>query len=377
MIYVDRRQMNIIVRDPDPLRGISPDIFDPPYLPRIPHPGREFDRHPEGFDRHTGGAAYHNQGNRIHGIRPGPRHPRGPWRADDWELVGRAEGGQADGHIYRHRRTGEMENRRRAIFWEDSPIAGMPLEAYILEHMARLDISTIVEYRDYIDRGPGRDPMIHYGYEEGGDLQQYLERKGNDPIHPALVWEVFISIAEALAMLHSGVDRDRRNLARRRWERAVHRNVNPSHIFFDSRPPMEYTAHNLPRVCLGGFEYVTLEHESTEGPQNQFNVTPESPRRVAKSDIYSLGFVIYRMMSRERLAGRVLEEGPGNAWREHIDLDHLDITIDTRRYGPDLAHCMRRCLAVDIGNRVDSDILLEDLVDRFEEMRRRDGDFHD
>jgi eukaryotic-like serine/threonine-protein kinase len=194
-----------------------------------------------------------------------------------------------------------------------------------------------------IDRGEedGR-PFIVFEYVDGETLKRVVEERGQLSVREALV--IALAVARALAFAHArGV---------------VHRDVKPQNVLLDGEGRARVTDFGIARslnldvgvtqtgTVLGTSEYMAPEQAKGE-------------RASARSDVYSLGAVLY-----ELLAGEVVF--PGESFMA-VALRHIGEpprSILERR--PDvplrLAAALDRCLAKDPRDRFRSmDELVEEL----------------
>lgn len=316
------------------------------YYPVVTHPG---DRYFHGRDR---GVSFYC-----------PECSAGYPLDDGWEYQHNGYGGQRGG-IFFHPRNGRYQLVRTYPTWDVHPTEGIPLEVYILRNIVPRNFDTIVNMRNFHPpvNGRGRELAVMYDYYEGGDLREYIERKGFAAIDETIVWHVFISIAEALAMFHYGADR--RNLTERhRWEQVVHRDVHPSNILFTSDLPLNYRGQILPGVCLGGLQNATVARESRMEPRLIFHA-PEAPDHIAKSDVWSLGALIYNMARSQIPTNGRTQFYDGRQEMLHPATDPFweRWSLDTDLYDPRLNHWMKECLVTDVSDRCSSLRLLRGLL---------------
>jgi eukaryotic-like serine/threonine-protein kinase len=151
--------------------------------------------------------------------------------------------------------------------------------------MARLEHSNIVRLLDYGDMN-GR-PFMVMEYLQGGTLRAQMNGR-------QIAWRntatVMLSIARALEYAHS--------------QNIIHRDIKPGNIIFTGSGQPKLADFGIAKIVA---EEMTLELTGTNMPiGTAAYMAPEQARgkSEARSDIYSLGVVMYEMLS-----GRKLFEG--------------------------------------------------------------------
>jgi len=195
--------------------------------------------------------------------------------------------------------------RLHAHLRDDAELVQMFLdEARITLPLQHSNIATAIELsRD------GDDYLIVTEHVEGVDLQVALARLG-EAAPPELVLAVATGVLEALAYAHEASDERGRPL------HIVHRDVSPGNILLSRRGEVKLAdfgvaraAHRMRRT-MDGVVRGTLPHMSPEQAAGE--------EVDARSDLYSLGTVIWRMASGAEIPG--LTRGYGEPPLRRLDL---------------------------------------------------------
>jgi tRNA A-37 threonylcarbamoyl transferase component Bud32 len=160
------------------------------------------------------------------------------------------------------------------------------LERYLLEAriIASLNHPNIVTLYD-VGRLPDERPYMVMEFVRGQSLNRTLRNDGYFPVD--LAFQVFLQVAQALAHAHrNGV---------------IHRDIKPGNILLEHRS----TGLVRARVADFGIASVSTGHEGHEGSfiGTPMYMSPEQAQGLAvtpRSDIYSLGVVMYRLLTGER-----------------------------------------------------------------------------
>ena len=207
-----------------------------------------------------------------------------------------------------------------------------------------------------IDRGSADGhQFIVFEYVEGENLKQLLERTGPLPIDRAV--ELGVQIADALAFAHA--------------HDLVHRDVKPQNVLVDANGSAKVTDFGIARsldverevtqtgTVLGTSNY--LSPEQAEGRQ----VTPAS-------DIYSLGVVLYELVT-----GEVPFRGDNLVVvaMKHVTEHPPSLLVQVPDVPPRLARAVERALEKDPANRFPSmDAFANELRRCHEELGAFDAD---
>lgn len=161
----------------------------------------------------------------------------------------------------------------------------------------------------------GRDGYSHYivmELVEGPTLKEYIQDNGPLPVEEAAA--IVVQICEGLAHAHDN--------------QIVHRDIKPHNILLGSKGRVKVTDFGIARAASSS---TITQKGSVMGSVHYFS--PEQARGGAigeKSDIYSLGVVLYEMIT-----GELPFDGDSAI---SIALKHLQEPVeDPRKYNPDLS----------------------------------------
>lgn len=147
------------------------------------------------------------------------------------------------------------------------------------EHVARvLDVGTL-------ETGA---PFIVMEYLEGADVDSWLKRQGRLPVEQAV--EVMLQTCEAIAEAHAlGI---------------IHRDLKPGNLFLAQRPDGSFGVKvldfGISKVVEEGAAAMTRTAAMLGSPLYMSPEQLRSPKSVdARTDIWSLGVVLYEMLARE------------------------------------------------------------------------------
>ena len=219
---------------------------------------------------------------------------------------------------------------------DDEYVERFRREARSVARLAHPNIVTV------IDRGEdeGRQ-FIVFEFVEGQNLKQVVERRGPLPIDEVV--ELGLAIARGLAFAHD--------------QGIVHRDVKPQNVILNGDGRAKVTDFGIARsldvergmtqtgTVLGTSHYVAPEQASGE-------------RVDAQSDVYSLGCVLY-----ELLTGEVPFEGENfvAVAMKHLHEPPPDVRAKRPDAPPRLAEAIRLALAKDPADRITMDELIADL----------------
>lgn len=142
---------------------------------------------------------------------------------------------------------------------------------------------------------PGQDWYVVYSFVDGGTLRKTLDELG--PIDPAIACEITIKLARALHCAHQ------RNL--------IHQDIKPENILLDAKGEpylidfgLATSQDEILRGKSPGGTRWYLSKEQVEGKHHKIS---------NRTDIYSLGVVLYEM-----LAGKRPLDAPNGDWQKAI-----------------------------------------------------------
>src|SRR5690349_18273929 len=199
----------------------------------------------------------------------------GSYRLED--VIGR--GGMGEVYRARHLR---LTNRLAAVKVLPASLAIEPDFLQRFEHEANsaasLDHPAILPVWDYGEQDD--QPYLAMPYVPGGSLKEYLEQRG--PLSPAETLGLIAPIAEALDYAHGrGI---------------IHRDVKPANILLreDGRPLL--ADFGIAKAVEAGQSGLTRAGSTIGTPEY---MAPEQieGKSEPRSDLYSLGVVIFQMLT--------------------------------------------------------------------------------
>ena len=165
------------------------------------------------------------------------------------------------------------------------------MERKLLEHILPV-------HRRIVSLEPGsrspKDGALYFEYCPGGDLGHLnaMFKKEDRLIPEAFVWHVFLRLAEALAFIHYGYNKQYPNELDAKWLTVVHRDVKPQNVFlrtvYSDQPPFA-------SIILGDFGAATLEPRSNCYTTLMYQ-PPELPRCTTRGDVWGMGAIIHSLI---------------------------------------------------------------------------------
>src|SRR6266404_947707 len=153
--------------------------------------------------------------------------------------------------------------------------------------LARLNHPSIVCVHDYGEV----DGLYHFimEYVDGLNLRQLMQGK---PIDPALALQIVPQICDALQYAHD--------------ENVVHRDIKPENILIDKRGRVKIADFGLAKLVGRAPAFTLTASQQIMGTPHY--MAPEQMERPSgvdhRADIYSLGVVLYEMLTGELPLGR-------------------------------------------------------------------------
>jgi len=161
---------------------------------------------------------------------------------------------------------------------------------------------------------------------EGETLRDYLKAKGRLPVGRAL--EIAAEICEALAHAHG--------------KRIIHRDIKPQNILLTPEGRAKVADFGIARA-LGSLSTTTRDMVVGSAPY----ISPEQAKNglaTIKSDLYSLGVVLYEMLSgRQPFAG----DSPVAVALQHVEADAPSLRENAPSIPPIVDELVRKAMAKD------------------------------
>ncbi|MGE5578821.1 MAG: Stk1 family PASTA domain-containing Ser/Thr kinase [Bacillota bacterium] len=161
---------------------------------------------------------------------------------------------------------------------------------------------------------------------EGETLRDYMKSKGRLPVARAL--EIAAEICEALSHAHG--------------KRIIHRDIKPQNILLTAEGRAKVADFGIARA-LGSLSTTTRDMVVGSAPY----ISPEQAKNglaTAKSDLYSLGVVLYEMLSgRQPFAG----DSPVAVALQHVEADAPSLRENAPSIPPAVDELVRKAMAKD------------------------------
>lgn len=134
--------------------------------------------------------------------------------------------------------------------------------------------------------------QIYFDYFNGGDLSDFI---GNhvtyqQAVPESFIWHALLQLAEAVAFLHYGYDRNSQRSTQRDWIKVIHRDIKPANIFL--RTSVSLNAY--PSLVLADFGLASLRPTSSLCGSFDWQ-PPEIPLASLAGDCWAVGAVIHAM----------------------------------------------------------------------------------
>lgn len=137
--------------------------------------------------------------------------------------------------------------------------------------------------------------QIYMDFHDGGDLSNLIDNHylENHRIPESFIWHALLHLAEAVAFLHYGFDRNSLRPSQRNWTKVIHRDIKPENILL-RRPKYNFInrAYNYPSLVLADFGLATLKSTSSLVGTYVWQ-PPEIPKASLAGDCWSVGAVIH------------------------------------------------------------------------------------
>ncbi|CAL8579532.1 hypothetical protein XPA_005272 [Xanthoria parietina] len=161
--------------------------------------------------------------------------------------------------------------------------------------------------------------QLYLDYCSGGDLTSFIEAYESKPqsrgprqirnyIPEPFIWHTFLQLTEALAFIHHGYNCNAPSSRQKtpdKWLSVIHRDIKPSNIFLQRAPwhPDHPGPEPYPKIVLGDFGLAKQADDFTKLPTSDSWMgtfifqAPELPHHSTKGDVWSVGAIIFLMMT--------------------------------------------------------------------------------
>ena len=280
------------------------------------------------------------------------------------------DGGQGKVCIVKRKSDNKLVVRKEQKVY--SMFVDTPVEMFITEKILKNNHPRIVEFYSGNFLKANMNLVLYFEYCQGGDLIDYMPRRGEKGCSETFIWHCFVQLAEALAFLHFGIRSWAKDphLPPKGWARVVHRDIKPDNVFLRYKLTDRYP---VPDVVLGDFGLATLLSESSGCGTTEW-IGPEIPLMTKQGDVWGLGAIIHALAH-----GRGPVPSPPRDWPNGKEARReWEKSPQARQpkqlptaYSNALNRNMMDCLIRDPEKRVDSRDLLEHLQAERPRSRRR------
>ena len=270
------------------------------------------------------------------------------------------EGGQ--GKLWIVKRKSDMKILVRKDQKRFSMFGSLPTEVHIFEKILTHHPRIIeFDHANYIEANGTL--VLYFEHCRGGDLHDYLPRRGEKGMSERFLWQCFVQLADAIAFLHYGYNRFSKHPddPPRGWARVIHRDIKPENVFLRRKIT---SSDPVPEVVLGDFGLATLQSESYGSGTAEW-MAPEVPIVTKEGDVWGVGAIIHALAHGRGPVPSPPRDWPGGRLAE----DRWYADPQARRpkqlpsaYSSALNHNMMNCLVKDPSKRVNTRDLIDDLV---------------
>ena len=168
----------------------------------------------------------------------------------------------------------------------------VPCEMHILDKVLKHH-PRIIEFDSANYLKANNALVLYFELCNGGDLIDYMPRRGERGASEGFIWDCFTQLAEAIAFLHFGYSRFEKdpNTPPKGWCRVIHRDIKPDNVFLR----FVLTSNNpVPEIVLGDFGLATLIAESYGAGTDDW-LPPELPLCSKQGDVWGVGATIHAL----------------------------------------------------------------------------------